>query len=197
MNTDETKDTPKKRRAESKREKFLAALRNSANVRAACQAAGLPRISVYRWRNNDAAFAAKWEEALDEAVDTLEAAAWQRGRDGVLKPVYQGGEKVGDIREYSDTLLIFLLKANRPGRYRETIRNEHTGELTVNWRDEAQKNGIDANKAEATYQKLVASAVAELSGAGGNKGGSGENQGEANTSNANPNYRSLIAQIAP
>ena len=31
------------------------------------------------------------------------------------------------VREYSDTLLIFLLKSHRPGVYRETLRQEHSG----------------------------------------------------------------------
>ncbi len=38
---------------------------------------------------------------------------------GVLRPVFQGGKHVGDIREYSDTLLQFLLKGERPEKFRE------------------------------------------------------------------------------
>ena len=40
-------------------------------------------------------------------------------------PVYYQGKEVGQIRKFSDTLLIFLLKGARPETYRE--RHEHTG----------------------------------------------------------------------
>ena len=38
------------------------------------------------------------------------------------------GEVVTKVRKYSDTLLIFLLKAHRPKKYRETIHHAVTGE---------------------------------------------------------------------
>lgn len=133
----ETQETLKKTRAReakqtkprpaAQRERFIAALRNSANVRAAAQASGISRAQVYRWRETMPTFAADWDEALDDALDVLEAAAWQRAQAGVLEPVYQQGEKVGEVRRYSDTLLIFLLKANRPKKYRDTYRVEATG----------------------------------------------------------------------
>lgn len=70
-------------------------------------------------------------EALDDAVDDMELEAKRRAFKGTLKPVYQGGEKVGEIREYSDTLAIFLLKAHRPEKYRERHEVRHQGGTTV------------------------------------------------------------------
>jgi hypothetical protein len=102
--------TPKKRvLADEWRPKFLASLRNSGNVRAACLAAGIDRRTAYRNRDNSTEFAAQWDEALQDAIDALEAVAINRARTS------------------SDTLLIFLLKAHRPEKYRETVRNEHSG----------------------------------------------------------------------
>ena len=43
----------------------------------------------------------------------------RRASEGTLKPVFYQGKMCGEIREYSDTLLIFLLKARRPETYRE------------------------------------------------------------------------------
>lgn len=60
-------------------------------------------------------------------MDLCEGELHRRAFKGVLKPVYQGGARVGSIREYSDTLAIFLMKAHRPEKYRDTVRNEHTG----------------------------------------------------------------------
>lgn len=78
-------------------------------------------------RDEDPDFAAAWDEALASSLDDAEGELYRRAVKGTLKPVYQGGAKVGSIREYSDTLLIFLLKSHKPSVYRETTRNEHTG----------------------------------------------------------------------
>lgn len=59
----------------------------------------------------------------------MEAEAWRRGKTGVLKPVYQGGKKVGSVREYSDTLLIFMLKGTRPEKYRDRQQIDVTASL--------------------------------------------------------------------
>ena len=59
---------------------FLLALRNSANVRASCQAAGISRKEAYKRRASSARFREAWDEALEDALDTLEAVAWQRAR---------------------------------------------------------------------------------------------------------------------
>lgn len=105
--------------------RFIQALRNSANVRASCQAAGISRMAAYKARERSEEFAREWDEALEEAVDTLEAAAWQRARDGVRReePIYYQGEQVGTkvITEYSDTVLLALLKAHRPNKYRDPV----------------------------------------------------------------------------
>lgn len=84
---------------------FLSALRNTANVRAACDAAKISRETAYDNRNTNPDFAARWDTAIQDACDSLEAVAWLRAR------------------KTSDTLMIFLLKAHRPEKYRETTRN--------------------------------------------------------------------------
>ena len=94
-------------------------LRQSANVSLAAKSVGLSRARAYAIRSEDEDFAAAWDEAVDEAVDTLEHEARRRAMDGVTKPVFYKGEECGTIQEYSDTLAIFLLKAHRPERYRE------------------------------------------------------------------------------
>lgn len=93
----------------------------------ACKVAGVPRRTAYDRRESDEQFAAAWDEALEAAADVLEAEAVRRAVQGVEKPVYQGGEMVGTVQEYSDTLLIFLLKGNRPEKFRERHTVEHTG----------------------------------------------------------------------
>lgn len=64
-------------------------------------------------------------------VVSLEAEARRRAMDGVDEPVYHKGEVVGHVRKYSDTLLIFLLKAHRPHKYRDNYKIEHGGQVEV------------------------------------------------------------------
>jgi hypothetical protein len=86
-------------------------------VTAAAEYAGVSRAMVFRWRRDDPEFALRWDEALQMGVDRLEDEAHRRAVHGVVRPVYQGGAKVGEIREYSDTLLLAILRGKRPEVY--------------------------------------------------------------------------------
>jgi hypothetical protein len=113
---------------------FLATLSESGNVGAACLKAGISRVTAYKHRAKDASFASLWESACEDAADTMEQEAFRRAVKGTRKPVYQGGMKVGEVTEYSDTLLIFLLKANRPAKFRDNYdgANVAAGNATTN-----------------------------------------------------------------
>ncbi len=107
---------PRRKRA------FLHALADTVNVAAACRDAGVPRRTVYDWRDADPDFARRWNDALDDGIDLLEAMLHRRAFEGVEKPVWHKGEQVGTTRHYSDALAMFLLKAHRPERYRDNYR---------------------------------------------------------------------------
>ena len=100
---------------------FFTAIENGHPVRVACRAAGYARRCVYRWRAQDAAFAAAWANALQMAGDLLEEEADRRGRDGVDVPVFHRGEACGVKRKYADGLLLARLKAIRPEKYRDRV----------------------------------------------------------------------------
>ena len=100
-------------RTAKNRQRFLAAIADSGNITAACEAARLSRAAMYEWRADDPSFAAEWDAALELGLDSLEDELMRRAKDGTLRPVFQGGEIVGHIREYSDTLGIFMLKSRR------------------------------------------------------------------------------------
>lgn len=117
-------------RTPQKQARFLEALAAYGNVTQAAKACGMARRTLYDWRREDAAFAAAWDEASELGANALEDEARRRAFKGTLKPVYQRGEKVGTVREYSDTLLIFLLKGAKPEKYRENVR--HSGAIGVN-----------------------------------------------------------------
>jgi hypothetical protein len=115
----ETREAPTKREEPTWWAPFLGALGGSAVVLLACRTAGVSRATAYRHRARSERFARRWDDAIEDAVDLLEAEARRRAVAGVEKPVYYRGQVVGNVREYSDTLLIFLLKALHPQKYRE------------------------------------------------------------------------------
>ena len=96
-------------------------------MRLACARAGVNRSTAYRAREKDDKFAEQWDEALDDALDRLEEECIRRGRDRTDEPVYYKGEICGVIKRYSDTLLMFYLKAHRPEKYRERYEVKNTG----------------------------------------------------------------------
>ncbi len=112
------------------KKRFLEQFARMGNITRACEAIGMRRRrNIYDWQEHDDQFAAAFREAEIEATEALEAEAWRRACEGTEKPVYQGGELVGHITEKSDTLLIFLLKARAPEKYREKFDHRHSGEV--------------------------------------------------------------------
>jgi AcrR family transcriptional regulator len=105
--------------------RFLREFAQSGNVLRSARAAGVGRAVVYEWKEKDEYFLELYEAAHEDAIDRLEEEARRRAVDGWNEPVYQGGEKVGTIRKFSDAMLALLLKGKRPDTFRE--RHEHTG----------------------------------------------------------------------
>jgi transposase len=127
------------------REAFLKALSSGHTITKAAELAGISRAALYVWRDAEdeagKAFAAEWEQALEEGIDRLEDEARRRAVDGVDKPVVAMGKIARNddgtvlmIREYSDTLLALMLRAKKPAQYRDRIDANVNlkGGLTVN-----------------------------------------------------------------
>lgn len=90
------------------REPFLKALRTVPVIRVAALAAAVDQDTVANHRKKDPEFDRQVEDAIQQAVDMLEAQAWQQS-----------------IREPS--LARFMLQHWKPGRYQDSLRQEHTG----------------------------------------------------------------------
>jgi hypothetical protein len=142
-------------RTQEKRQKFLLALvETGGNVSLSCDLAGLKRRSAYDWRRDDAEFAAEWDEAVNRGLDALEAEARRRAYEGVDEPVFYKGVVCGHIRRYSDSLIMFMLKAYRP-QFRDRVT-------------------IDVNAVDAEIERRLA----ELA-AGSQTASTGETESEA------------------
>src|SRR5262245_20757525 len=99
--------------------RYLTALPKYFTITAALTAAGITMPVLRRWRERDAAFLVREQDARNEMADKLEGEAVRRAFKGVKTPVYQGGLLAGYMTQYSDALLTLLLKAMRPEKYRE------------------------------------------------------------------------------
>ncbi|MGE4551772.1 MAG: hypothetical protein AB7D57_01590 [Desulfovibrionaceae bacterium] len=103
------------------RERFLEALRSTGSVSAGARACGISRGRLYDLRRTDPDLAQAWDETLAEALadrtEALEAEAFRRAVDGVDRPYFFQGQECGRVREYSDSLMKFLLQTQLPGRY--------------------------------------------------------------------------------
>lgn len=147
---------------------FLQTLEETASVTKACEVSGLPRRTAYNWRGADEQFAKDWDAAVERGTDALEDEAVRRAREGTLRPVFYEGKVCGHVREFSDTLLIFMLKARRPEKYRERSEVKHTGGMTVNMRQQLAnlpQDDLDA------IERILAKATANP---GGDQAGAGE-----------------------
>jgi hypothetical protein len=105
----------------------------------AAKAAGYGRQRLYEWREADPELAAAWDDALEAGTEVLEDVALRRAKDGVAEPRFYEGRLCGHVQKYSDTLLIFLLKARRPWKYADKAQTEHSGTLEVRWMEPGEK----------------------------------------------------------
>jgi len=147
---------------------FLAALGTTGNVSVACGAVGIDRRTAYNRRDADESFAEAWSDALDQSADLLEEEARRRAYQGVRRLKFDHGKPImvpalGDDglvikdqdgnpelvpyveHEYSDVLLIFLLKGIRPEKYRERTDVRHSGKIDVSRLSDAELQSITEN----------------------------------------------------
>lgn len=150
-----TNRTPKKRASPQRKRSapdwapaFLAALAETSNVSEACKAVKIGRRTFYDRRDGDQEFADAVRDALDVGCDALEREARRRGFEGYHAPVIYKGELAGTwildgqvvakdtpgaklepltVRKFSDVLLLALLNAHRPEKFRHNHKHEVSG----------------------------------------------------------------------
>ena len=87
--------------SDSRKDGALRAYAECGTVAGAARAAGVSRQTFYTWMESDSEFAAALVDCRATLADELEDEAIRRAKKG------------------SDSLLMFLLRAHRPERYRE------------------------------------------------------------------------------
>ena len=107
---------------------YLNALAETGMHKKAVELAGVSRATPYtrQWKD-DPEYAEALEIATELGYDALEAEAQRRAVEGVRKPVgWYKGKAGGHVQEFSDNLLMFLLKAGRPEKYAERSFTRNT-----------------------------------------------------------------------
>lgn len=138
--SDDGNNTPHLKRAHQAA--FLAAFATTGNVSAAAEAAQIDRTRHYAWMVEED-YATLFAAAQVEATEALEREARRRAVDGTTRFKFHEGKplihpetgKPYVEHEYSDVLLIFLLKGAAPEKYRERTdnRNENTDRVSVTY----------------------------------------------------------------
>jgi len=101
---------------------FIQVLEDTCSPKDAAAAVGISRRLAFDYKQKDTEFRARWEKALEVALDALLDEAYRRGALGYEEPVIHGGQlstvtdpTTGEqrpltVRKHSDRLLEVLLK---------------------------------------------------------------------------------------
>ncbi|RYD52542.1 MAG: hypothetical protein EOP60_10110 [Sphingomonadales bacterium] len=118
--------------SEAKQRAFIEVLADTGQVDAAAQHVGMTPQSCYRLRRSPGAeaFAAAWNAAIHQASLKLVDVAFERAFNGSDEPVFdRDGRRVGRRMKTNDRLLMFLMRAHMPDRYRHAhMSNRHPSE---------------------------------------------------------------------
>lgn len=137
-----------------KAERFIKKLAETGHVGMASKLSGVARSTAYVHREKDPDFKEAWNNAMQEAaINVLEAEAVRRGVHGIEKNIYYQGNVVDVVKEYSDTLLIFLLKGAMREKYQDSFKvgGDKDNPLRVETTPENRQAEIAALAAELGY----------------------------------------------
>ncbi|RYD58828.1 MAG: hypothetical protein EOP60_02930 [Sphingomonadales bacterium] len=112
--------------SEARQRQFIETLADTACVHTAAAEAGMTARSAYSLRRapGGEAFAAAWEAAIHQGAHRLVDIAFERAMNGSDEPVFdKEGRRVGRRMRQNDRLLMFLLRAHLPERYRHANRD--------------------------------------------------------------------------
>ena len=129
-----------------KRRAFLARLSECGQVNVSARAAAVATGALYKERQASPEFAQEWADAIDIAMLGAESEVFRRAVDGVEKPVTVAGVREV-VRQHSDVLLMFLLKAHKPEKYRDNYRAEGAGDIPDfdRWANDTEPDNAGSN----------------------------------------------------
>ena len=121
---------PKQKFAEGVFERVMGRVEGGAQVKASIRAEGMGCAQFYKRVGEKPEMAEALRKArMAKGLEILEAEAFRRALEGDVKPVYRGGKLVGEVRVYSEKMLMLLLAAHAPQKYGRG-RGNKVGERT-------------------------------------------------------------------
>lgn len=97
-----------------------------------CKKRGISRQTYYDWMKNDEVFSRIFKQEVRPMVTSLlEDEAYRRAVKGINKGIYYKGQKIAIEKEYSDSLLALLLRANAPDKYKQVIDSKVQNDVTI------------------------------------------------------------------
>ena len=111
---------------------FAVHLSTTCKIVKSCELAGVSYQELIVRRRADPEFEKWFQDVYEVALQRMEDEAMRRAVDGIEKPIVYKGVICGTSLEYSDALLMFLLKGGRPEKYKDRTQNEninHNDEL--------------------------------------------------------------------
>lgn len=104
---------------------FAAIAENGGFKNRASASVGIDRSTPYQWLADNPEFRDHYDKAMavamESAAENLMAEVIRRGQEGIMEPVFYKGRKVGLVRKYSDTLLMFRLNAMGQGTRQSAV----------------------------------------------------------------------------
>ena len=130
---------------------FLAAYEEWGTIKKSCELSGITRKTFKNWNYTDTEFSNDMAEAKRTFGETLEAIALDR----VKNP---------DKNRGSDVLLLGLLNANMPAKYRPSIAMDQDSakELITEWRKASQSVNKDKSPEEEPLPASVEDTLTEI-----------------------------------
>ena len=109
--------------------RFIETLADTGSVTQAALEVGMSTASCYRLRNSPdgKGFATAWDIAIQAASRRLIDLAFDRAVNGSEEPVFdKEGRRTGVRMRHNDRLLMFLLRAHQPERFRDAHRQDRS-----------------------------------------------------------------------
>jgi len=138
-----------------KSDAFIEALAKFGTISKACEVSKLCRGTIYMWRKEHPEFKARFDAAIAAFGERLEDEAVRRAHDGWEEPVFYQGVVVGSIRKFDSNLMVKLLEANIPDKFRP--KTDINLLLSKEIDEVAKKLGLDPFELRKEVEKVMES----------------------------------------
>ena len=124
--------------------RFLREFARTGSISGACRAAGLARRTVYRWRDADADFRARWDNARGRAVERLQDEVMERALVGSERPVWREG-RIAWHETVVDTRVLWKL-----------FQSFHVGPSAAELQAQRERDAEFARRVEESEKRMAA-----------------------------------------